>query len=616
MKRIIKAGIFTFLLCLLCMPMIQTKAATGYDYVITDYHVDMKVTKQNTYQITEIIQVFFNKSRHGIYRDIPLLNHVKRSDGSENEIMARIENIRCYDNFELSRENDNCRIKIGDEDTTITGPKEYTISYDYIMGNDVLPDEDELYFNIIGNGWQTQISNVTFSIHMPEEFDEKKLGMSRGAYGEANIKGLSYYIKDNTIYGELDSSIVLQPYEGVNVRLSLPEGYFEKVENSFVLGYIGIGLAVLALILGFVFWYLFGRDDPVIESVEFYPPNGLNSLELAFAYKGSVDNNDVVSLLVYLAQKGYLKIEESGKKSFVITKVKEYDGNNPSEREFFAGLFANGRTEVRKSNLQDSFYKTVNKVKTLVDNPYQKRKIFYANSLNKSWIVWLLTLLAFVVCFSKPIGDYEFSYGLGIAMSVLIWAAVAFAFRFLFVGNIATSVKIFIFIFAAIVEVVLYFVLIGTSLFAQDGRYGLAYGVLMIATAGAMFFCAFMTKRTTYGTEMLGKIRGFRNFLKTAEKERLEALVEENPQYFYHILPYTYVLDLSSKWMKKFESIAIEPPHWYVGNDISAFDIIAFNHFMNSTMSQATTSMTSTPSSSDGGGFSGGGSGGGGGGSW
>ena len=55
------------------------------------------------------------------------------------------------------------------------------------MGNDVLPNEDEFYFNVIGTGWETTISNVSFSIEMPETFDENNLGMSYGAYGESKF---------------------------------------------------------------------------------------------------------------------------------------------------------------------------------------------------------------------------------------------------------------------------------------------------------------------------------------------------------------------------------------------------------------------------------------------
>lgn len=94
----------------------------------------------------------------------------------------------------------------------------------------------------------------------------------------------------------------------------------------------------------------------------------------------------------------------------------------------------------------------------------------------------------------------------------------------------------------------------------------------------------------------------------------------EDPTYFYNILPYTYVLGVSDKWIKKFESISLQAPSWY--DSPNAFDMVSFGTFMNSTMVSAQSVMSSSPSSdsggggSSGGGSSGGGSGGGGGGSW
>lgn len=150
-----------------------------------------------------------------------------------------------------------------------------------------------------------------------------------------------------------------------------------------------------------------------------------------------------------------------------------------------------------------------------------------------------------------------------------------------------------------------------------------------------------MPKRTPYGKEMLGKLKGFKNYLETAEKDRLEALVMENPNYFYDILPYTYVLGVSDIWMKKFEEISLEPPIWDDRMDRDSFDISIFEADVNSTMRDAKEIMTTKPyrgssggssdssssysssssssyssSSSSGGGSSGRGSGGGGGRSW
>ena len=149
-----------------------------------------------------------------------------------------------------------------------------------------------------------------------------------------------------------------------------------------------------------------------------------------------------------------------------------------------------------------------------------------------------------------------------------------------------------------------------------DSVYLSAYIVGIICVFGMVIAWRFLPKRTPYGNEMLGKIRGFKSFLQTAEKEKLEAMVESDPTYFYDILPYTYVLGVSDKWIKKFEAISLQEPTWY--DSPSAFDVHNFSTFINSTMTTAQTSMTSSPSSSSssGGGFSGGGSGGGGGGSW
>ena len=117
---------------------------------------------------------------------------------------------------------------------------------------------------------------------------------------------------------------------------------------------------------------------------------------------------------------------------------------------------------------------------------------------------------------------------------------------------------------------------------------------------------------------LYGKIKGFKKFLETSEKNQLESMVMQNPQYFYDILPYAYVLGISSKWIKKFETISLQSPTWY--DSPTGFNVTSFGTFMNNTMSSAEQSMSSSPSSSSGGssggGSSGGGSGGGGGGSW
>lgn len=603
-------------LCFVSVPAGKAKAA---NFTIQKYHVDMKVTKQNTYRITETILVRFISYSHGIYRDIPVVNDVEWPDGSKDRIVTKVKNVSCGgENYEISREGRYCRLKLGDEDKTYIGEREYRITYDYVMGNDVREGEDELYYNIIGTNWETIIRNVSFTIEMPDQFDEAKLGLVYGSHGSSRYEGLSYRIEGNTIYGELDDSLYLSFHEGVTVRLALPEGYYKPVEETPWLAYIALFLGVISMGIAFLFWWLYGRDDPVVETVEFYPPGGLNSVETAFVYKGSVQNKDAVSLIVYLAQRGYIEIREGTKKKagkgFTLVRKKMYDGVNEAERIFMEGLFAKG-SEVTKSDLENSFYKTLNIITAMVGNKKNKEKIFYANSINKGWILWLLAIATCLLAGFVPVNDYQYSIPLALGYPLAVGVIVMLSSVTLFSqGNIIGRI-----LFAAVFltgSIVAYVLLLQDSFTCANVWYNVVYIFSLVAAYVVMFFNSYMSKRTPYGTEMLGRIRGFKNFLETAERDRLEALVMENPQYFYEILPFTYVLGVSDKWMKKFESITVEAPTWYTGYHYSAFDYMMFHRFMNSTMSSATSSMTSTPSSGGGGGFSGGGSGGGGGGSW
>ena len=85
----------------------------------------------------------------------------------------------------------------------------------------------------------------------------------------------------------------------------------------------------------------------------------------------------------------------------------------------------------------------------------------------------------------------------------------------------------------------------------------------------------------------------------------LELLLEENPNYFYDILlPYVYIFGISSKWSKKFESITIQPPTWYIGKmkDINSgrFDINKLSNSLNHILAQTSSTMSSRPYQSSG----------------
>lgn len=572
MKKFIRFLSIIFALMLTAassVPAFADDNASYVPYYFTAYNVDININEDNSFDITEHISAYFNEQRHGIYRTIPTRNQVKRTDGTSHSVKAKIKNIKVSENCDVSIENGNYVLQIGDADTYVEGEHDYTIKYTYMLGEDQNNGFDELYYNIIGDGWDTYIQNVTFKITMPKEFDKSKLGFSIGNYGTVGTYDINYDVNDNIITGSVART--LQPNEAVTVRLELEDGYFyfNKTLYNFKLALL-VAVPALLFIVVIILWSKFGKDKKAVQTVEFYPPNGMSSADIAFWQSGLIANNEKLTpLLIELANDGYIQIEEvetkSKKKSeFAITKLKDkYDGNDRAKEIFFNGLFKNGtRSKIYKSDLEDDFYLTLNIIRELYNKPEKRHKVFEAKSL-------YMRILAWVLC----------------ALSVF---AVLFNF---------------------------------SNLFDSSLKYILTLVGIIICIV-SFVFSFFIRKRTDEAVDILGKINGFKNFLETAEKDKLEALVDDDPAYFYNILPYAYVLGVSDKWMKKFESIAVEPPQWYYG--YYPYNYIVFSHFMRDTMNSASNAMISMPVqsgsggsfSSGGGGFAGGGAGGGGGGSW
>ncbi|MDO4369331.1 MAG: DUF2207 domain-containing protein [bacterium] len=654
MRFIKKVSFFLVLLFSFCLIPSEVFASyddfsnENYDYTLNSYDINIIVNENNTLKITERIGAYFNISKHGIFRKIPLKNKVTRLDGTTSSNRAKISDISVNDNFVLSNEKGYKVVKIGNENYTSIGQKNYIINYLYNLGKDKGKGYDELYFNLIGDEWDTSISNVTFTIVMPKEFDSSKLGFSSGVKGSVNSSNVVYDVSGNVITGELIDS--LNPGEALTVRLELPEGYFVGASNNFdFLTMISIILPILFVLIAYLLWKKYGKDEQVVETVEFYQPQGFNSLEVGFLYKGKADNKDVTSLLIYLANQGYIKISECEEKSlfsshnFKLTKLREYDGNNLNEKLFLYGLFKkkpldalvngnndksdNDRNEVTSRDLYDKFYVVTKQILSNMNSKKNKRLIFERKASSKEIFVIFMIVITYSLITIPPlfpygdISDFIFSFIVpGIAFTMMFrtlffgttegFSSLLFSLISLFFPKIGAVIS------TGLVGGILWISMVFPALI-QDSMYLIIYIIGALCIFGLVVCLKFLPKRTPYGNQMLGKLKGFKNFLETVEKDRLEQLVMQDPSYFYNILPFTYVLGVSDKWIKKFETISLQEPYWY--DSSTGFNVISFNSFIDRTMNVAERAMSSGGSSSSGGsggGSSGGGSGGGGGGSW
>jgi len=636
----------------LCAWFLPLHVFAAHDYSIHSYQLSLNVNEDNTFQVVENISVHFHRPRRGIIRSIPLRNEVVRLDGSHSRNRAKVSNVHVNEPFTEYKEGNNWAIRIGDPNVSLKGEKTYTLQYTYDIGNDKAQGYDELYFNIIGTDWDTTLDNVYFVIHMPKSFDESKLGFSVGALDATSSENIEYSVEGNTIRGSHKGT--LKPGEGLTLRLELPEGYFAYVSPGF--DFWVIPAFLFPLLFFFLFyrtWKKYGQKrGEVVETVEFYPPDGLNSAEVAFWHDGLVSSKDIVSLLIYLANKGYIKIAEreavkegffktqASATGFKVTKIKEYDGENANEKKFLQRLFQEKKSrelqalisigynikkpsnaeleetsvhEVSDLDLRNTFYATLSEIASDMNKRENRDLVFETTSRGKNLGGFLMVYATYFCITLGPV----LQEGMGSEMLVVFLfpsiAILVFLFAIFFLGGLF---RWMLFLWGALFGGVPWALLV-LPVLRENAVYMVANILGFAGILALVFFMKNMKKRTPLGNERLGKIRGFKHFLETAEKPKLEALVLENPQYFYNILPYTYVLGLSDTWIKKFESIAMPPPGWYSGR--SSFSNRSLGSFVRSTMQSASSAMRSSPSSGgshSGGGSSGRGSGGGGGRSW
>lgn len=628
---------FSFLIVMFFFNISFLTFSYAYDLEIESLNVDMVVSQDNSYVIKERIDVnFFRDDLHGIFRAIPVRTYYGKP--------VEIDNLQVTGYpFETSRENGLLRLRIGDPDVTVGANAVYDISYTYSIGDDRNEDMDELYFNIVGPQWEIPINLTTFRIEMPAEFDASKVNFTSGSAGSTDNTAVNYSVEGNVITGSLDQ--VILPGQALTIALPLPEGYYTDVEKDtpFIGSLIRFYPVIFTLlfILGIFLWFRFGKDNKIYPTVEFYPPDDLTPSELGYIYDSQIDPYDLTAMIVYWADKGYLNIkeeeEETGivfkktKSKITLIKIQDIPENSEEfEKIYFNGLFSEhgSNGEVTIDELENHFYKTLAIVRNSLKNAFHGKSSKRFQSKSGKVSSFFIVIIAMIMMFLSLLSILSLLNPYDIVSS-LLFAAVATVFVSIFLTSAA-------FIFSTL----------KTRLPKSKAGYGFSgillsfiglsglAGLLIYTKAGAIswmgvglsvilyYISPYAHKRTEKGDEWMAKILGFKSFIENAEKDRINTLVKEDPQYFYHILPYAMALGVTDKWADQFENITLEAPEWYQNaSSTRAFSAVYFASHMNAQTQSMGQAMSSSPSSSSsggsfGGGMSGGGSGGGGGGGW
>ena len=532
----------------------------SYKLLINKYDINLIVHDNNTIEVNQTIHAFFNETGYGVTLKVPLERVITRKNGSNFLHRATVSNVKVSDDFVGKKNKNVYEIQTGSLNRPLIGEQKINISYFYKLGYDGTKEEDTLYFALKNQFVDAPVGKVEFSIELPKSFDKKKLAFYDVDGHRIMGEELTYSFKNNTIVGEYNK--VLLPESELIITCSFPNGYF-FIESSRVNKIAMFSIPAICALIGIIY-LIIKKSNKLHETIEFYPPESLNSVEMGYIIDGKINVSDVLSLLPHLASMGYIKIVENNKENFTILKLRDYDGNKASEKAFMDNLFApleEGSEEpidyIPNENIFKALSRTVSNLKKQI-----KPEVYnYWVKTPTTSIILYLTCMLLAVFIPLLIITTEILI-FRVSMKLIIVSIVALVlFIISLLRKLPITIKIVIYLiglvplYIGIVSNLMDINKISLMIFAYSGICG---AILMIC-----FHLIPSIKIKDEQKRILERITGFKKYIDGADRETLETIRYKDPLYYTDIYPYAFAFGLSTKWINKYEVIKVQMPDWF-----------------------------------------------------
>ncbi|MBR2908915.1 MAG: DUF2207 domain-containing protein [Clostridia bacterium] len=597
---------------------------------IHNLYVDAVVRDDNSVKVTETFDVTFNDyGLTEVVRFIPYATKVQRIDKNgkiqESMLYARITGISgTGDKVESCNiyqdEIAGCTtIGLKARSSVPVGTtRSYQISYTYHMGEDKNKGYDDVYYNIVGVNSLLTIKNVSFKITLPMDYtDMEDVKIYTGEYGSDET--IAFGWDGNVLTGSCDK---LGPLEGITLRAIFEDGYLKYEETVSVPAIVALVTGIVMFAIAIAVFILYKQNKKVLEPVELIIPEGLTPLKAEFFAKKDCSVKGIIASLVILANKGYLKINEREDGEIELIKLQDIkDSEDYSLKAIFRGLFNMGRELVLVSELEkDSAFADAQVAVCTSENAKGNRALYDKKAESKMAVYRVISLVLIVLIVIMMIVTTTVYFGMFsnvVSPRAIILAMLCLALIICMFVCKSYVPTLIISIFTASLMLAFYFVG-GYNVF--DNHYLVLVAFILMGISVTLM-CG-ESKYSKSGALKKGRALGFKRFIEKCEVDQIKAFAYQNPSYYFDVLPYAYVYGLTDVWIKKFETLSINPPEWMSTNGDYLTDIIIFNHMFDrfskktyvanqKMMYSRIQSSISSGSSGGSGGFSGGGGGGG-----
>ncbi|MDX2138374.1 MAG: DUF2207 domain-containing protein [Chloroflexota bacterium] len=411
--------------------------------------------------------------------------------------------------------------------------RRFEISYQVIGALRIYAGGDQLWWDAISDehfGFPILEAEVT--VRLPRDAAPRE-GVdpieTYGAAGEIDVNGSTVVARAvNGVSGNESFSLRIQYPHNPNARVPIWQSGFDAqreyeattgplVNLGSILGGLVVALGGGLLVL--LRYQAKGRDPKVGPVPEYLPepPSDLSPAIVGTLLDERADVRDVVSIILDMARRGYLVIEENqqelllglgGRSSkFVFKRTdKSWEDLQPYEKIMMERLFSNNKMERSLDSLRNSFYTIIPFLKKTLYDAVVEEGLFNRSpeSVRNAWT------------------------GAGSAMLILGFLGVFFTF--------------------SVSETYGFFLLCVPGALAVVGLAALVVGSAMPA-------------KTQRGAEEAAKWTAFRRYMTNLERY---AGVEDVAEKFDEYLPYAIMFGINNAWVNRFRDVPSAPiPPWY-----------------------------------------------------
>ena len=522
-----------------------------------NYKIKIDVNKNNIYNVQESFDIKFKRHEIPVRLGIPFRVKYTLDDGKKVNKRAVMSNIVVEDDTFSLRTEDGIRNIYMGKDTKMVTEKSYRVTYDYNVGEDTINNRDEFFFYLINNK-DNKVDGLEFEIVFPGPIKDYEVSFV-DQHG-TKLESVTYDVLYDRIVGKFDGMINSEV--AYAVKVTLPDGYFKgasKNISSYTI--LSLALTIVFLLITVLVFFAQKKRDKKVKYNSIYFNDKINSLEMGYLYNGYVRDRDIATLLINLANKGYIKVDKT-KKEYKIIKVKDYDSDDRVEKVFMSELFLSGKSVTRKDLVNNVDYMKKN-IEFKLQAHKKKNNLFIKPLFNYEAIFWALAIAIFVL---NTINIF-FEYHPSVILINSILGSIGFILLLYSILYEKVKMEKILFIFVGLMFIIAPIALTKYLAFVQDWLKLITYIFGILAMVVIVCLTNAMSNRSFYGVKMFNKINAYKNYLLAFREADQE--LKENKNCFYDVLPYTFVLGISDKWFFRFINSEVEKPKWYIVDEFN-----------------------------------------------